>query len=277
VTSRVEHIASETAERYPMIAGGLITRWSDPDSPTWAAAERAAHYLSRLQHINDDFAESIDKFARTSIDFLRLQARFLKSGVYACGSAGALVGSLYEDADEMRGHYLDGLAMTYVLWPNHAAMLEFLDARFVPAISANATVIDISSHALEFVETAFDCHGLARTRASFLQMDVTKATSPYLHQVQAMICCEVLEHVHQPDLILKAIRSQLADDGLAFVSSVANLEAIDHVFLFQSAAHIRETIEAAGFFIVDERALEVPGSRPWGVEAINYSAIIRPA
>ena len=95
--------------------------------------------------------------------------------------------------------------------------------------------------------------------------------------VDALICCEVLEHVDDPSAILTAIRGRLAPDGLAFVSTVANLEALDHVYLYTDPEHIRREIREAGLEIIEDRPMRLPGDKSCELIPYNYAAILRPA
>jgi 2-polyprenyl-3-methyl-5-hydroxy-6-metoxy-1,4-benzoquinol methylase len=49
----------------------------------------------------------------------------------------------------------------------------------------------------------------------------------------------VLEHVDDPASLLAALRGRVDRGAPAFVSTVANMEAEDHVYLFHDAQHIR--------------------------------------
>ncbi len=62
-----------------------------------------------------------------------------------------------------------------------------------------------------------------------------------------------------------------------FVSTVANLEAFDHVFLFNDPDHIRSTIRSAGLEIVDDRAMRLPGDKSTELVPYNYAAVVRRA
>ena len=58
---------------------------------------------------------------------------------------------------------------------------------------------------------------------------------------------------------------------------MANLEAIDHVYLYEDADQIRSMIRESGFEIVDERAMELPGDDSEGFTPLNYACIVAPA
>ena len=88
-----------------------------------------------------------------------------------------------------------------------------------------------------------------------------------------MVCCEVLEHVDDPGSLLSALRAQIQPGAPAFVSTVANMEAEDHVYLFHDAQEIRSLLLASGFVIYADQPLDLAGSRTMTPRPLNYSAI----
>lgn len=292
--SSLEEVVAEVARRYPVIASGLIA----PDDPSWRHATAALGYVAALPSSDGGLDHAIEAFAMTSIEFLRLQARFRQTGRYARGSAADLVDDLYGDAEEMNGYYLDGLAMTYALWPNHARLLGILRDEFIPLLKADSTVVeigpghgmlgwfvvsegpgvtyvgvDISEHSLEFTRRAFERRGVPASTARFMAGDATELAQSGVPDAHAVVCCEVLEHVDDPAAILNGIRSHLDLDGHTFLSTVANLEAIDHVYLFHTADEIRATIDGTGLRIDRDWPMRLPGDDSTTRVPINYAAI----
>jgi len=96
-----------------------------------------------------------------------------------------------------------------------------------------------------------------------------------LETLDGAICCEVLEHVEDPRAILLGLRSALGPRGRAFVTTVANVEAEDHIHLFTDAAHIRRVLREAGFRIEAERALPLRGFEEASPLPLNYAAVLR--
>lgn len=292
----LDQLVARVRDEHPMIANGLITA----EDAHRSGAEDALAYIARLPSTADGLDHAIEAFAITSVEFLRLQARFRQTGRYALTSAASLHDELYGDAEEMGGYYLDGLAMTYALWPNHARMLTFLRDQYVPRLPTRGTVLeigpghgllghtvlrhrpalryvglDISGPALDYVRTAFEVWGHDGS-FELVEGDATDLSAARIPtDVDALVCCEVLEHVDEPERILVAIRERLGSNGLAFLSTVANLEAIDHVYLFDDPDHIRRTIEAAGLTIETDLPMRLPGDTSTERIPYNYAAIVR--
>jgi len=286
---------------FPMIGGGLIDRIVPADDPCWRYASAALDYVASRS--SDDLETEIEAFATTSMDFLRLQARFMRTGRYARASADGLVEELYGDPEKMRGYYLDGLALTYALWPNHAKMLAFMGERFLPLLDGVHRVaevgvghgllaaqmlgrnsaldyvgVDISQSALDYAADALKRAGCDDGRTRMVLAD---AMSGELGDIaggggfEALVCCEVLEHVDEPERLLRSLAGAMAPGAVAFMSTVANLEADDHVYLFNDADHIRAMLQANGWVIVEDLANVLPGADDWQPLPVNYSAVLR--
>lgn len=293
--SSLSDVISEVSRRYPIIASGLIT----PNDASWPDAEAALRYVAALPSSDEGLDHAIESFAMTSIEFLRLQARFRKTGKYACGSAAGLVDDLYSDAEEMNGYYLDGLAMTYALWPNHARLLGLLRDEFIPHIADGSTVVevgpghgmlgyfvlsearnvryigvDISEPALDYTKRAFERLGVSQSAFSFVVGDATDLAASGVPSADAMVCCEVLEHVDSPAAILSGIRSHLGAGGQAFLSTVANLEARDHVYLFETVDQIRALIADSGLELDRDWPMRLPGDNSNDLIPYNYAGIV---
>ena len=302
MATNITEVADAITAEYPIIRNGLLPRWHEAGDSTWEAAEWALTYVQRCVESRGGIEQAVDAFAQTSIDFLRLQARFRQTRQYARSTAAGLVDELYSDPEEMGGHYLDGLAMTYAMWPNHAKLLEFYRNSFVASLpdapisveigpghgllgftlltdrpASSYVALDISAPALDFITEAFAANGLT-TPVELIVGDATDMNDARIPtEADSIVCCEVLEHVDDPASILGSIRDRLRPTGRAFLSTVANLEAIDHVYLYEDADQIRSMIRDSGFEIVDERAMELPGDDSEGFTPLNYACIVAPA
>jgi 2-polyprenyl-3-methyl-5-hydroxy-6-metoxy-1,4-benzoquinol methylase len=295
----LDEVTARLVADVPVIAGGLLAHTSEIDDPRRRWAERALEHVRVLCDGDPARLEAaMESFAITSLDFLRLQARFLKTGRYACGSADDLVG-LYADSEQMV-EYLDGLALSYAMWPNHAVTMAFFAQEFVDSLGPDPRVmeigpghglfasllferrpgafyraIDISASSLLYTERSLRALGLPEDRYELVESDITAAPRQLpAAQFDVVVCSEVLEHVDEPELILGAIRTALAPSGTAFLTTVANMEAIDHVYLFEDVAEIRSLIENCGLSIVDERASVLAGAQEQERLPVNYSAIV---
>lgn len=297
-------VAEQLVADVPVIGGGLLPKHADETDPRWAWADRALVHVDALcQGDRERFDAAIESFAVTSLDFLRLQARFRKTGRYAASEASEFR-ELYDDAEEMIG-YLDGLALSYAMWPNHASMVGFFVDAFVADLPDDVSVmeigpghglfasllaerksaldyvgVDISERSLDYTKRSLDAANVSPDRHRLVCADAASDAFEALVGQDAfdtVICCEVLEHVDEPRDLLRAIHKRLRPDGHAFLSTVANLEAVDHVYLYDDLDHIHAHFAETGFEVVAEQPLALPGAENEQPLPLNYSAVVRRA
>ncbi|HIG25038.1 MAG TPA: class I SAM-dependent methyltransferase [Acidimicrobiia bacterium] len=297
----LEAVTKRLNSEVPVIARGLLYNQAEPNDPRIKWAERAMEHVETLCAGDPLRGESsIEAFAITSLDFLRLQARFLKTGKYAMESAEDLH-SLYS-APEMMVEYLDGLALSYAMWPNHASMLGFFVEEFVLKLPAEPRVleigpghglfaallfehrpnakyvaIDISPSSLKYTERTLKALSIPAKNWRLIEADVTSpSVDGQLNSdgFDAVICSEVLEHVDRPEAILKFMKNSLGQTGKAFATTVANLEAVDHVFLFDSVEEIQAMIGDCGLKVLLDYPLNLPNSAASDIISVNYGAVV---
>ena len=84
----------------------------------------------------------------------------------------------------------------------------------------------------------------------------------------------MLEHVENPALVLQTLWQVLQEGGRLFVTTVANLAAEDHIYLFRDVEEIRKMIENTGFAITSECVLPLSAYETEDYLPINYAAIL---
>lgn len=65
--------------------------------------------------------------------------------------------------------------------------------------------------------------------------------------------CEVLEHVEEPEKILRSLRRILKKDGMAYFSIPINAPEIDHIKLFKSPDEVTALLNNTGFVIKEQK------------------------
>ena len=60
-----------------------------------------------------------------------------------------------------------------------------------------------------------------------------------------------------------------------FVSTVANMEADDHIYLFHDLPDIRGFLDRNGFAVELDQPLDLAGSEAVAPKPLNYSVVIR--
>lgn len=243
--------------------------------------------------------EAASSYNRMTMDFLKEQIRFSKTGVYRLDDASVANENIYSQPDVMR-YYMVGLLISYLLWPNHYKMLHFLK-RHIKEISISnyleiapghglfaaevlqqfpdieAKLLDISKTSLQVTSSILSAFGIAPERYSFINGDFL--TVPIDDQKFDFISMgEVLEHVNDALGFLQRAHGLLADEGTMFMTTCANCPAIDHIYHFHDEHEIRDLIHEAGFNIVKDEVLlveAVPKEQcHHGLVPSNYCAIL---
>lgn len=214
-----------------------------------------------------------------SIDFLRRQAAFVRTGDYQAEDAQAVYEEVYCSESVMR-EYLDGLLLTYIAWPNHYRLLQFYRNRYLSkgprgrcleigpghgflallqlqADNGNTLLgVDISPHSVAFSDELLTVAGIDRARFEICEGDATNDFAGVTGPFDRIVVAEVIEHVEQPQTLLRSAVKHSHPETLLFLSTVVNIEAIDHLYLYRSLDEVREMIDECGLAIVEE--LDLP-------------------
>ncbi|MBF0594178.1 MAG: class I SAM-dependent methyltransferase [Candidatus Omnitrophica bacterium] len=272
------------------------------DAGYWTFAEHVCRTINRsFLRTPGERAAAAASYNRMTMDFLREQIRFRKTGVYPVTDAGAAQQSVYNRPDVMR-YYMVGLFLSYLFWPNHYAMFCFfrdylsdlpgLDAyleiapghglfaaetlRRFPAVQA--ALLDISPTSIKVTGEILQSFGAASDRVCYINGDFL--TTPIDRGGFDFVCMgEVLEHVNDAPAFLRRAGSLLLPGGRIFMSTCTNSPAIDHVYFFRNISEIRALVRSAGLEIVKEKVLP---AEPVSEECceqervtVNYCAILK--
>ena len=302
-TAAGEYAEEWLRERYPEIAGGFLFSIPDRDPDLMPYARAVLAYLAnKCQAEGRSLDHALEALARMSFEFLRLQPRFMRTGRYRSAKSAPLREQIYGRQEVMEGYYLDGLLLTYAFWINHTALYRYFVRGFLPRLPRGARVLeigvghglmaltalrelpgaryeglDISPFSLSYAARLLAANGVEEGRFTLREADAAQGgggvASP---RADAVLCCEVLEHVEDPARLLEAIRDGLKDgaQGRAFVTTVANLEAEDHIYRFEDEAHIRRLFDQAGLRVESELALPLRGFEGAVPRPLNYAAVL---
>jgi 2-polyprenyl-3-methyl-5-hydroxy-6-metoxy-1,4-benzoquinol methylase len=290
-------------QRYPEIAGGLLLGGSDPDPELEGYARAVVGFLARkCEAEGRSVDQALEAVARISFDFLRLQPRFMRTGRYRSAQSAPLVERIYSRKDVMEGYYLDGLLLTYAFWTNHAALYRYFVRGFLPRLPREARVLeigvghglmaltllrelpraryeglDISAFSLSYAAGLLSANAVGLDRVSLREEDASRRKARPAAEWDAVLCCEVLEHVEDPAGLLETVRARLRPRGEAFITTVANVEAEDHIYRFEDEDHIRRLVGEAGLRIESELVLPLRGFEEAHPRPLNYGAVLSAA
>jgi SAM-dependent methyltransferase len=230
--------------------------------------------------------------------YMRHQVRFLAEGEYSNSSFDEVFRSVYDNEELMLGTYLPGLYLTQLCWPVHYRVLSLYEHEFLTRVAergkprrllefgvghgmtllvakrrfpdASALAFDVSRHSLAFARELLDASGADASTLRFVQADVVTHPASDADACELGTMGEILEHVEAPQKVLANFRTLLAPGSLAFITTVIDSNAVDHIYQFESQAEIDAMIRAGSFAIerselirpAELRLAGEPGSDP---------------
>ncbi len=271
------------------------------DEDYWEYAESICRRINlSLLQSEQEMAEAASSYNRMTMDFLREQIRFSKTGIYCPDDARSAEQNVYSQPGVMR-YYMVGLFLSYLLWPNHFEIIRFFKdyLKEAPAVERyleiapghglfaveairrfpglDATLLDISETSIRVTSEILAAFQAAPPRLRFINGDFLSVPIEG-NDFDFISMGEVLEHVHDPAGFLGRACRLLRRRGAIFMSTCANCPAIDHVYNFRNADEIRDVIRSSGLSIVKDKVLPVEimseEQRKEGMAAINYCSIL---
>lgn len=112
-----------------------------------------------------------------------------------------------------------------------------------------------------------------------IEFPLENPTPEVLKRYDAVVLCEVLEHLPDPLRALQTLRACLTDTGRMFVTMAINIAQEDHVFLYPDIESCRRQIREAELQIVQEwispqTIFMPPVNREQGFKKGNYMAVV---
>ncbi|HVJ42750.1 MAG TPA: class I SAM-dependent methyltransferase [Dongiaceae bacterium] len=250
------------------------------------------------QNISVDYA--VGAYLEMCKNMMRCQVEFMRSGKYPSAALNAKE-MVYQNSTEMLS-YMVGLGISQFLWSTHYEMFNFLKAAFQERADntesyleigpghglfleqalrtlhrvSNPIAIDISETSLGLTRSIIDYSVPDRRDVQYILADILEADLSQKFDFVTM--GEVLEHVEQPQLLLRRVKNMLAPGGGAFVSTCVNCPAIDHVYQFNTVEQIRALLTDCGLAIKRDLPLPVEKMTVEAAEknriTINYCALL---
>jgi hypothetical protein len=214
-------------------------------------------------------------------DTVEEQLFFNRHHRYRHSAFADVAGHVYHDRGYM-DRYMYGLAISTFVWPNHVQMARFFRARLPRdrrgrylEVGPGHGYLFLTAMRLarfdEFLGVDLSAASIAQTAAivdSFCpgrpvrleQQDFLHPDALELGKFDAIVAGEVLEHVEQPDALLRRIGELAAPDAFIFVTTCVNAPAIDHIYLWRNTDELEAMIEENGLRLVDALRLPYEGT-----------------
>ena len=243
------------------------------------------------------YPRAVGDFVTACDEFLRHQHQLERTGRYTCPSHDDARRNIYSNERLMATTYLHALLLSQALWVNHARLFRFYRERFCSGLPATGSVLDVpvgtglfiaelvrmnpnwNAHGVDLSSAAIDfaaavCRLAGVTSVALRVADVFEL--PLEHRFDRIICGELLEHVDNPEELLRVLVGLLRDDGRVFLTTAIWAAHPDHVYLFESAAEVRAML-ARHFVVEAECVLPLePDCSPEDAQIpINYACVLR--
>ncbi len=195
---------------------------------------------------------------------------FVKNGEYRNHSYADVDQSVYANAEYM-SKYMIGLGLSDYLMAPHLRMMRYLDEQF--ATLAGDEYLEIGPGGGQLLAKAIESGCFKHYTACDLSASSVQLSNQFLkylgyedkcqvqeknffdlpeeHPFDCIVMGEVLEHVEDPKAMLEKIARLLAADGKAYISTVINAPAIDHIYLFPTEESVLDLVKASGLEVVD--------------------------
>ncbi len=208
------------------------------------------------------------------LDTLREQMFFRRNGRYRHQRFSDVASSVYFSPDYMR-QYMQGLALTGFLWPNHVSIRRYFSDFLESVVPGQADYLEVGPGHGIYMASAVRCGKYARylgvdispTSLELTRRMLTHATGageePARFQLQLgnfletsfdrtfdlIVMGEVLEHVEDPASFLRHAREAVSPSGAIFISTCINSPATDHIYLFRHESEVEELATRSGLSV----------------------------
>lgn len=215
---------------------------------------------------------TIEKQGEAYLAFLEMIAWetkfFIENGRYRYQSLEEVMSSVYENEEYMTS-YMVALGISDYLWSNHLAITRWFESKIV--LEKGKRYLEIGPGHGQYFAVALEKADFEEYLGIDLSKKSVEVTKKYINYIgvgkekqwkaecrnffdfsenekfHCITMMEVLEHVEKPQEFLNKIYNQLTPGGKAYITTVVNAPAIDHIYLFNTVEEIQRLIVQAGF------------------------------
>lgn len=230
----------------------------------------------------------LDAFSEFSQDFFERQMEFMRTGEYRAKDYSEVVKAVYADDRYMQAIYYPALVFCYLGSPNYRHILRAVDKAIsgwrelgihrvldfagghgfllLHALEqlpqAVGVGLDLSPSAGRFAKAMQKTSKQSEGRFDFRVQDLLAGDDSGLTVFDAAFCCELLEHLPDPELALRALHAQIRAGGRLFITAAIRMESVDHLTLFKNTAEVCTLLRTCGFEVVDDSSVPFVLKRP---------------
>ncbi len=241
----------------------------------WKATDEEKQELDTILHFfKEEFQYDMD-FITDAYLFINNMVMeetyyFARHGNYR-NSTFEEVNKIVYDNPEYMEKYMMGLSISDYIWINHIKMLRYFEEnnrilsgrRYLEIgpgfgqylVKALTNCDFLEYHACDISETSVRRSNQYLRYRKLAQSCQVEKKDFYQYETNFKFDCivmgEVLEHVERPQEMLEKIYDLLDETGKAFVTTVINAPAVDHIFLFRSIDEVLDMAKKIGFSIFD--------------------------
>ena len=196
----------------------------------------------------------------------------------------------------MNDYYLDGLAFSQYLWPNHYRMNQFL-INGIKQLAPLVNVLDVPcGPGIQswLVRRHSSIQSITLCDLSFYSINYTRNLHSYFCEAgywntfhspiescqgeyEFIINSELLEHLEDPVAMMEILDRLLSKGGTIYLTTAIFAAAIDHIYMFRNAQEVREILTLR-FKIESELVLPVSleeHREDMYNQPINYACFLR--
>jgi 2-polyprenyl-3-methyl-5-hydroxy-6-metoxy-1,4-benzoquinol methylase len=234
------------------------------------------YVLDNFFENNNHLEDAINAYNHFCFDGMRLQKRFEKTLKYEKNSYEESKKNVYLNKDYMFNVYLPGILLTHFLWPHHYENFLFFREKVISRVpddkinfcdigpgtgfytrlilenkkKAQGHVFDISDHSIKFTKShCKKFNVLDRLVCNKLNIINSSIEKKY----DFLINVEVLEHMEDPIVFLKALQKMMKNNSYGFITAAVNAALEDHIYLYRSGNEVKEQIENCGFTVIEQQ------------------------
>lgn len=238
----------------------------------------------------DRLKNALINLRRYNTEFLLGQSRLNRNKEYEKNNERELHTQFYSNKLFME-FYNDSLFISYSFWKNHNSMLKYFIRSVkhlrpktvldVPCGSGvythyltktiktkpNIVCVDASKHSLQYSKSLNN----NIQHISFFKKDYRDISGTY----DLIICGELLEHLEDPEELLRFLYERLSKNGKIFLTTALFCYAHDHIYMFRDVNQVRSMLKKH-FTIDHDLALPVFEQQKLGYNIpTNYACTMR--